>query len=141
MTKRFLLIGSLALCGCNPSPATTDIHNRLRSPDGKIEALYAEDLSGGPATGVSEDIYVVHAGQFPRLADRVFSNECVHNLNMHWTGNRRLAISYSVGSEIHEHQGRDDPQTWQYPWLWGESPSSTVLLSFSRIVLKGGNDC
>lgn len=98
MTKRFLLIALFTLCGCNPSPATTDIHERLRSPDGKIEAIYAEDLSGGPATGVSEDIYVVRAGQFPRLADRVFSNECVHNLKMDWTGNKRLAIRYSVGS-------------------------------------------
>ena len=74
----------------------------LPSPDGSVKAIHAEDLSGGPMTGTSEDVYLVGASKFPAkptflaYQDRAFSIECIHDLNMRWTAPHTLQIDYSV---------------------------------------------
>jgi hypothetical protein len=101
-----------------------------------IEAVYSEDLSGGPATGVSEDVYIVPRGQFPRLVDRVFSNECVDDVKLRWLSDRTLEISYSVPRNIHEDTSRATPDVWWAPWLWGKSPSGNVRIHLTRTLLS-----
>lgn len=107
----------LGLAGCGPDPNETQINARVKSPDGNLVAIYAEDLSGGPATGVSEDVYVTLGARFPQTADRVFSNECVHQIALSWEGPRRLRISYDVASDIHENTGLGRP--WWAMWDQG----------------------
>ncbi len=46
---------------------------------------------------------MVERGGFPKLRERVFSEECVHNLTARWRTPRDLAISYDVAADIHEH--------------------------------------
>ena len=123
------------LVGCNPNPRETQISARVLSPAKTMEAVSAEDLSGGPATGVSEDVYVVPPGNFPRLVDRVFSNECVRDIHIRWLDRRTLEISYSVPRGIHEDTSRAPPNNWWAPWLWGASPSRSVRVLLRRAVL------
>lgn len=86
-----------------PVDKTTDfqIDKILPSPDGAWQAVYDEDLSGGPATGVSEDVYLVrqHPGAALFYKDRVFSIECIQNLQMRWIGPRTLEVGYIVGDQ------------------------------------------
>jgi len=65
------------LSACDPDPKTTRIIERIHSPDGTRDAVYAEDMSGGATVGPSEQVYVVTKGGFPRFRDRVFSEERV----------------------------------------------------------------
>ncbi len=113
---------------------------RLNSPSGKLQAVYAEDLSGGPATGVSEDVYIVEPGHFPRVADRVYSQECVHDLSVAWEASRTLRISYSVSAGMHVKAERERPATWWAPWLWAPSPAGQVQVQLVQHVVPG-NDC
>ena len=134
-----LLLG-LGVSGCNPTPSQTQINTRLLSPDRKLEAVYAEDLSGGPATGVYQDVYVVNAGQFPRISDRVFGNECVRDVTLRWEGSKILKVSYSVSADIQENEGRDSP-SWFPPWLSASSPANGVQVLFFRNQLPAGSGC
>jgi hypothetical protein len=127
--------------GCDPSPRETNIDTRVRSPDGGLEAVFAEDLSGGPATGTSMDVYIVAPGHFPRLVDRVFSNECVHDVQLRWLSPRALQVNYAVGADIHEDTSRATPSVWWAPWLWGKSQSSLVSLRLKRTIFPAGNGC
>ena len=135
----FLMLG-VSLTACQPEPSTTDIHVKLRSPDGRLTAIYSEDLSGGPATGVSEDVYIVDGERFPRVADRVFSNECVHKLRIAWEGPSTIRIEYEVGRDIHEDISRDGPQR-TLPWLWEDSPAKGVRVRLVRHLMPAGNGC
>ena len=135
-----MLASTLLLGGCNPDSKETQINARLRSPDGKLEAVYAEDLSGGPATGVSEDVYIVPPGRFPRLVDRVFSNECVHDLALRWTTKSDLNLSYSISADIHEDVRRPS-LIWWAPWLWSPSPAAAVRLHLERMAAPAGSGC
>ena len=132
---------ALSLAACNPSPRHTYIETRVRSPDGTRDAVFADDLSGGPATGTSQEVYITPPTKFPRLIDRVFSNECVHDVHLHWSDPRSLEVSYSVGEDIHEVASRATPSVWWAPWLWGSSPSPSVSLHLRRTILPAGNGC
>jgi hypothetical protein len=73
------------------------VDQTLPSPDGAWRAIYVEDLSGGPMTGVGEDVYLVHGtAKTLYFKDRVFSAECIRNLEMRWIGPRTLQISYAA---------------------------------------------
>ena len=84
-----------------PVDKTTDfqIDQTLSSPDGAWKAVQVEDLSGGPATGTSTDVYLTRQrpGSALFFKDRVFSLECVQDFQIRWIGDRTLQISYSVG--------------------------------------------
>lgn len=140
-TSTVMLLVPVMMSACDPNPRDTHIDTRLRSPDGKLEAVFAEDLGGGPATGTSMDVYVVTPGRFPRLVDRVFSNECVQNVHLNWLNARTLQVSYTVGADVHESTVRATPNVWWAPWLWGHSPSSSVALTLRRTILPAGNGC
>ena len=127
---------SLLAAGCNPNHWDTQINARLPSPSGRMEALYSEDFGGGPATGVSEDVHILDTGRFPRLIDRVFTNECVHDVKLRWTDDRNLGIHYEVASDIHEDTQRATPSVWWAPWLWGSSPSGLVNVHLERLISK-----
>ena len=134
----FLLI--VCLGGCQPDPRETLIKSKLRPPSGKLTAIYAEDLGGGPATGVSEDVYIVDGDRFPRIADRVFSNECVHNVSLAWEGPKSIRIEYDVSQNIHEDTGRPGPNGLPL-WLWGSSPSQSINVHLVRHITPLGNGC
>ena len=99
---RWLFAASvLVLGGCSPDPRDTQIVNRIKSPDGRLEAIYADDVGGGPAVGTTEEVFVVGSGEmFPNLNERVFSAECAHAIQLTWEGPRRLRISYQMASDI-----------------------------------------
>ncbi len=127
--------------GCDPTHNTTQINARLPSPDHAIEAVYSEDFGGGPALGVSEDVYAVWPGRFPRLIDRLFTNECVHDVKLRWETARKLEISYSVGADIHEDTQRAAPSVRRMPWLWGSSPSPQVEVHLNRTLTPATGAC
>lgn len=131
-------LGLLGAClgGCQPDPKETQINAKVRSPDGKLTAIYAEDLSGGPATGVSEDIYIIDGDRFPRIEDRVFSNECMHDIRLAWGTPSTLRIDYAVPRGTHEDTERAGRSLW--PWLWHASPAESVRVEFVRHQLGQG---
>lgn len=133
--KIWFAAGTLPLMACNPTLSETQINARVLSPDNMIEAVYSEELSEGAATGVSQDVYIVPRGRFPRLVDRVFTNECVHDVKLRWLDNRTIEISYSVPKNIHEDTSRAPPAVWWAPWLWGNSLSRNVRLRLTRTLL------
>ena len=88
----------------------------LPSPDGKWRAVYVEDLSGGPATGVGEDVYVAAAqSRALLLKDRVFSAECVQGVKLRWIGPRVLQVTYETGDPVAD--GLLPPRP--LPWFFG----------------------
>lgn len=89
------IISASLLSACNPDPTKTRIIARIESPDGTRDAVYAEDMSGGATVGPSDDVYVVAKGRFPRLQDRVFSQERVCNLTVRWLNDEAIQIEYS----------------------------------------------
>lgn len=86
-----------------PVDKTNDFHidRILLSPDGHWQAVQSEDLSGGPATGTSQEVYLVRQRPTSSLffKDRVFSKECTRELQMQWVGARTLRLSYVVGDQ------------------------------------------
>jgi hypothetical protein len=142
MVRHFPTIGcaALLLAGCNPDPRETEINTRLKSPDGKLEAVYAEDISGGPATGVSEDVYIVEPNRFPRIVDRVLTQECIHDLRLTWESARTLRISYWAYANMQIEPERDQPDVRWIPWLWGKSPEGQVQVRIDQQVVPG-NRC
>ncbi|GAO38168.1 hypothetical protein SCH01S_09_00150 [Sphingomonas changbaiensis NBRC 104936] len=135
-----LALVAVCLGGCQPTPSETQINKRLRSPSGALTAIYAEDLGGGPATGVSEDVYIVDGDRFPRVADRVFSDECVHNLQLAWEGSASLRIDYDVSQDFHEDTDRHGPNGLPL-WLWGRSPAQAINVHLVRHLTPPGNGC
>jgi hypothetical protein len=135
----FVVCATLLLGSCNPDPRETQINSRLRSPDQRREAIYAEDLSGGAATGVSEDIYIVEPARVPRIADRVFSRECVRDVQIAWEGPKILRISYTAAAGLHYAPKPDAPFIWA-PWLWHNSAASAVQVRVVQSVVPG-NSC
>lgn len=97
-----VVASALGLGGCNPDPKDTQIITRIKSPDGKLEAIYAADVRGGAAVGTTEEVFVVEPGAFPRLNERVFSEDCADNIVLRWETPRTLRISYDIGSGIRE---------------------------------------
>lgn len=95
-TVAISLFAAAALTACNPEPDKTRIVARIEAPDGTRDAVYVEDMSGGATVGPSEDVYVVPKGRFPRLADRVFSQEGICNLKVRWLNNQAIQIAYSA---------------------------------------------
>jgi len=55
-------------------------------------------MSGGATVGPSEEIYVVAKGGSLRFENRVFSQERVCNLRVHWVNNQAIEIGYSARS-------------------------------------------
>jgi len=91
-----------AFCGCAPDPKDTQIDTRVLSPDGRLEAIHANDLGGGAATGVVEEVFIVAAGAFPSVNERVLSEECIHDITLTWEGPRSLKVSYHIRADIPE---------------------------------------
>jgi len=100
------LFGVFSLSGCAPKPGDTQVIARVKSPDGKLEAVYAADLGGGAAVGATEEVFVIQPGIFPQLRERVFSEECAHHLTMAWEAPRTLRVDYDVTPDV-----RDEPLT------------------------------
>jgi hypothetical protein len=89
------------------------IDQTLTSPDGRLRAVVLDDLSGGPATGASKDIYVLpHADLFFPYADRIFSLECSEDFRVRWVGPRTLEVSYKVGQDGLTGDGVYQPPPW-----------------------------
>lgn len=106
---RFTAVGAMAalivLGGCvpgSPKPWHTQVNARVRSPDGKWEAIYAEDIGGGAAVGVTEEVFVAQPGTFPHLEERVFSEECARNIVIKWENPRLVTVSYDISADIKE---------------------------------------
>ncbi len=130
---------ALTLGGCAraPDPRDTEVNLRVRSPDGKLDAIYAEDVGGGPAVGVTEEIFVAKPGVFPDMKGRVFSEECVHNIALTWETPRRLRISYDIGSDVREDPRLHKPSVFSVfssaYWTFG-NPHGTEIHFIRRLM-------
>jgi len=133
----------LGLGGCNPNPKDTQIIARIRSPDGRLEAIYAADVGGGAAVGTTEEVFVVEPGAFPRLKERVFSEECVHNIVLTWETLRTLRIGYDIGSDIREDTGVAKPSILSVfssgYWTYGHPHGTQVRLA--RVLTPPDDSC
>jgi hypothetical protein len=94
---RGLVISAAALGfmgGCAKAPEDFTILTTTPAPAGDIRALLVEDRSGGPATGVSYDVYLIRNGERLRFHNRVFGKEEIENVRLRWTTPRRLLVTY-----------------------------------------------
>ena len=138
-----LLAVSLVLSGCAPDPNDTQINARIKSPDGKLEAVYAEDIGGGPAVGVSEEVFVVEPGAFPRLNERIFSMECARNIGFTWETPRTLKVTYHIGSDISDNTELNKPSIFSVfsSGYWTYDKPHDVQVRFVRLLDPAGNGC
>jgi hypothetical protein len=131
-----------ALCGCEPDPTDTQINARVRSPDGNLEAIYAEDIGGGAAVGVTEEVFVVTPRAFPHLSERVFSEECAHNIAMTWEAPRTLRVSYDLSAGISEAPSLHKPSVFSIfassYWTFDHPHEIQVHLTRHPTPPKGG---
>ena len=137
LATALLLVG----CSSDPDPKETQITARVLSPDGRLEAVNAEDLSGGPATGVSEDIYIVQPGRFPRAQDHVLSSECVSNITLQWKSARELDVGYYVASDRLDDFQKRMPDLWWAPWIPKAGPPPGVTVRLERTLWPAGGGC
>ena len=140
------LLATVAVSGCAPQvirPADTQINSRAKSPGGTLEALYADDIGGGAAVGATEEVFVVERGGFPKLRERVFSEECVHNLTTRWSAPRDLAISYDVAADFHEHSHPYGPSPLSIfsSAYWTFSHPHGVQVHFKRNLTAPAGGC
>jgi len=138
-----LVTAVLALGGCGPNPRDTQILAKILSPDGKLEAIYAVDAGGGAAVGTTEEVFVVQPGAFPRLDERVFSEECAHDISLTWEAPRTLKVSYQMGSDI-----QDDAEEHKRSFLsvlssgyWTYPHPHGTQIQFARAVTPAGHGC
>ena len=100
---------------------TTDFQpiSAVTTRDGKWRAVHVEDLSGGPMTGTSDDIYVVEpSSRRFQFKDRVFSAECVQNVTARWIDPRTLKVEFTSGDAPAISGLQPEPHL---PWLHGRS--------------------
>ena len=121
---------------CSPDPNYLHVAQAKPSPDGALRAVYVEDTQGGAAVGTGQDVYVLKISDRFQYSDRVFSNECVQNVSIDWTGPRSLKISFDTGSENMAHDGAD-AKPW---WSLNRSPSHGIKLQLAPRV-HPGNFC
>ena len=106
---------------------TTDFQpvSTATTRDGKWRAVHIEDLSGGPMTGTGKDIYVVGPTSRRLLfKDRVFSAECVQNVNARWVGPRTLRVDFTSGDAPAISGLQPEPHI---PWFHGRSDEMKKL--------------
>jgi hypothetical protein len=133
----------LVLAGCSPDPRDTQIVSRIKSPDGRLEAIYADDIGGGAAVGTTEEVFVVEPGRtFPRLSERVFSAECARAVNVAWEGPRTLRIAYKMAPDLTGGPGVQ-PSLFSIfsSGYWIDSHPHGVQLRFSRSPPPDGASC
>jgi hypothetical protein len=140
------IVSVLVLSGCGPQvirPINTQITSRVQSSDGALEAVYANDIGGGAAVGATEEVFVVKTGTFPKLRERVFSDECVHNLSARWIAPRDIAISYDIASDLpeHSHPYRPSPLTFFSGAYWTFSHPHGVQVHFERNLTAPSAGC
>ena len=132
---------SLSLCtgmllgGCSPAANDFVVHRRLRSPDGKLDAIFAEYVGGGPAVGVDQQVYLVEAGSPIRMEDRIFSGDHISSLMITWHSPRTLQIAYDDSRSVapgHRSAlgGRPRPRARK---AWQSNCSHRVRLCLNRL--------
>jgi hypothetical protein len=85
----------------------------LTSPDRELRAVVLWDLSGGPMTGASQDVYIEREPtSFFRYRDRVFAMECIQHFAARWSGPGTLTISYTVGQDALGDDGVERSSVW-----------------------------
>lgn len=117
-----LLIG-MSLSACAPDPHSTRIITRVASPNGQLEAIYAEDLSGGATVGPSEDVYVVAKGGSPTYRARLFSAERTCNLKVSWRSGEVVEIGYYARRPLPDDARSEGPVRVAKKWL-GSDPAN-----------------
>jgi hypothetical protein len=139
----FVLVASLTLCGCDPEKNDTQVVARIKSPDGKLEAIHAYDIGGGPAVGTSDEIFIVATGTFPRLSERIFSKECVHGMGLSWSSNRKLSVTYHISSDIQDGAKMLRPSIFSLlsSGYWTFEKPHNVHVAFARILEPPGIGC
>jgi len=117
------IAGAALVSGCDPEPKSTRIIERIPSPDGTRDAVYAEDMGGGATVGPSEQVYVVAKGRFPRFQDRIFSEERVCNLTVRWLNNQAILSGYSARTAKSEESTRAGGVDVHTKWLGRDAAS------------------
>ena len=92
-----ILVVLTALCGCGYDPSDFDVLKTVLSPDAQMEASVVVFHGGGPAVGVSEQVFVRKVGNPMRLSDRVFAGERVCDLSATWQVDGSLLVQYAIG--------------------------------------------
>ncbi|HWF77275.1 MAG TPA: hypothetical protein VN694_08865 [Caulobacteraceae bacterium] len=138
-----VVAGVLVLCGCSPKPDDTDIIARIKSPDGTLEALYADDVGGGAAVGTTQEVFVVKSGEaFPALTERVFSAECAHEIALAWEGPKTLRVSYQMAPNVSEGPGlRPSLSSIFSSGYWIYSDPHGVQVHFARSATPDNGGC
>lgn len=88
------IICIVVIAACSPYPHDMKVSSRVRSPDGQREAVELEDMTGGATVATTTNIYVTSPGLTPRRDERVFSQEGVCHLVLHWLSKSELQINY-----------------------------------------------
>jgi hypothetical protein len=105
---------AVALGGCGPNgpdPTDTQILARIKSPDGTLEAVLANDVGGGAAVGTLHEVFVTKTGDFPIQTEKVLGKECVRNISIEWEAPRVLKVEYDEGSDIPDESALEHPST------------------------------
>lgn len=90
----FLLPAASMVVFTSCSPIATRLMERIRSPDGVVEALVVQ-RNGGATTSLVEEVFVVPTGaNVPAGNLDVFRADRVSELVVHWMGVRHLVIAY-----------------------------------------------
>jgi hypothetical protein len=133
----WILIAMLCLAACRPDANETPIVSTAKSPDGRLTAIYATDIGGGAAVGISQEVYVqAHQGPL-KFSDRVFSSECVDDLSLAWQSPRDLIIQYRVSPANH-----NSDTAFAGPWWSVEhKPPHGVRVHLVRRVSPGAGYC
>lgn len=87
-------ICTLGLSGCGYNPKNERVIARATSPNGQLEAVHAEDRSGGATIATSEDLFVVEPGAPFDMSDRIATLEGVCHLKIKWLTNDVVEVSY-----------------------------------------------
>jgi hypothetical protein len=116
-----IALTAFLLNSCSPDPQYLHVVKTTKSPDGSFTAANVENTEGGAAVGTSFEVYVFTGSLPTRSSDRVFSDECVNDVQVTWLGPKELQISYGARPG-HETAGNACP--W---WTFGRSPHGLTI--------------
>src|SRR5437879_8009429 len=94
---KIILMWSLLLWGC--SVARQEV-KRVRSPDGRVEAVLIQ-TNAGATTGFGFEVFLVPTGANPKTGSELFRADRVVNLDLHWRESMVLEIAYDQGRIFH----------------------------------------
>lgn len=113
-----LLASVLGLSACDPGSDSTQVIARVVSPDGRRDAVHAQDLSGGATVASIDEVFVVDRGAPLRMSERVATLERVCRLDVRWLDNDLVEITYFARRAVEDRSvSRSASVGVRYRWL------------------------